>query len=446
MQVTEVDRRALTARQLSVADVARMVSVIRQGPPRIDLIRPCTAGDGIDALGTRDEDAWRGVRRRVALFVPASGAATRLFAGLRTLDGGGTDTVASRVLEAADQLALYDSQAAGTALEQLLRWAEVPKALLPFHRSSAGPRTAIQEHLIEGSRIGAEPLVAHFTARPGDEAAYRDNASACGVACQVDLSTQDPCTDTIALANDDLPFRVDGDLLWRPGGHGALHKNLAEVGGDILLVKNIDNIVAAHAREEVVTMRRRLVGRLARIEAEAHSLLRALEGGADPAAAVAYLERCFGAKVEPDAAFDQLHRPIRLCAMVPVEGHAGGGPFWVSQPGRGESCQIIEGVQIQPDQVATARAGTHFNPVDMALSVRDHHGNPYDLRRFVDHDRVLVVHKTFRGRPLRALELPGLWNGAMAGWNTVFVEFQASCFQPVKRLGDLLGPAHATSV
>ena len=297
----------------------------------------------------------------------------------------------------------------------------LPKGLLPFHRFGATTRTAFEEHLVEAAAIvrdGSGQCRLHVTVSPDHRAAFESALESArprlegetGARFDVTFSEQSPSTDTVALDESGRLFRdEDGRILFRPGGHGALLKNLQDTGGDVVLVKNIDNVVPDARRGPTILWKRLLAGYLARRER--------------------------------DSARD---RPLRIVGVVRNEGEPGGGPFWVAGPG-GESRQIVESAQVNladPAQAAIWGAATHFNPVDLACSLRDAAGRPFDLARFVDERAVFVSKKTHGGRPLRAFERPGLWNGAMAHWETVFVEVPGLTFAPVKTILDLLRPEH----
>jgi hypothetical protein len=302
--------------------------------------------------------------------------------------------------------------------------ARTPKGLLPFHAYPGAPRTPFEEHLHEAAgtvRDAAGLCRVHFTVSPEHRKAFEDKLaeirpgveSATGARFSVSFSEQSPATDTIAGGADGGPFRTAaGGLLFRPGGHGALLKNLEDVaraGGDVVLVKNVDNVVPDARRGPTLLWKRLLTGLLVRLERESRR-----------------------------------DRPIRVCGVVRNEGEPGGGPFWVAGP-RGETLQIVESAQVDladPAQEAIWKTATHFNPVDLACSLRDAVGQPFDLARFVDENAVFIAEKTHEGRPLKALERPGLWNGAMALWETVFVEVPKETFAPVKTVLDLLRPEH----
>ena len=384
-----------------------MLETLRAGSSHLTLQRPCTLGDGITALDEVPEPP-SGTAERVSAFVPASGAATRMFAEPvedTRLPFDGT----SRVLAA------------------------LPKGLVPFHRYPDGStRTAFAEHLVEARALGATRV--HFTVSATHRSAFAAAAAESHV--PVELSEQDPATDTPCIRADGEPVRGDdGTLFRRPGGHGALLSNLEATGGDLVLIKNIDNIVPDWHRPIVLTWRRRLLNHLVALQGRAHDALRSDDGHA----AAALCREVFGTALSEADALRQLDRPWRVAGMVRNEGEPGGGPFWVDG-----AVQIVEGVQISDEasqQAIRARA-THFNPVDMAVGLRDHRGHPYRLADYIDPRACIVTQKQVLGAPATVLEHPGLWNGAMANWNTVFVEIPITTFNPVKRIHDLLRTRH----
>jgi hypothetical protein len=275
-----------------------------------------------------------------------------------------------------------------------------------------------------------------------------------GCSFDVSYSTQKPSTDTLAMESDGQPLRDDkGELVLRPGGHGALIENLNDLDGDIILIRNIDNVVPDSRKESNLLWTQLLTGYLVEVQKEQHALLKAInEQPDDPM--VKELAICFLAdRLQADITrchdskglIELLDRPLRVCGMVPNSGEPGGGPFWVRDANGSLSRQIVEGAQIDTEdagQVDILAGSTHFNPVDMACAVRDWQGNPYDLNRFVDEDAVIITSKMQNGREVRVLERPGLWNGGMAGWHTLFVEIPPEVFNPVKTVFDLLRPAH----
>jgi hypothetical protein len=279
---------------------------------------------------------------------------------------------------------------------------------------------------------------------------------------QVGFSTQQPSTDTLAVDLDDKPFRdPDGKLLFRPGGHGSLLRNLNEIKGDIVFIKNIDNVVPDRLKNETCIYKRALAGYLVKVQGQVFAYLRKIRAGESgerfieevwefsrkelsilPPAGSGDLTK----REKLDYLVSALNRPIRVCGMVKNQGEPGGGPFWVEQEGRGgPSLQIIESSQVDMEskhQREIWESATHFNPVDLACGLRDAEGRPFDLMRFTDPATGLISVKSKDGRELKALELPGLWNGGMAGWITLFVEVPVATFAPVKTVMDLLRPEH----
>jgi hypothetical protein len=355
-----------------------------------------------------------------------------------------------------------------------LGYAELPKGLILFHRYPDGPRTPFEEHLVEAAlyardRDGICRL--HFTVSRQHEAGFRallaDRGAALarrlGCRFEVGFSYQSRSTDTLAVDAEHRPFRLaDGSLLFRPGGHGALLDNLqqlADEGAGFVLLKNIDNVVPDRLKPELTRWKKLLGGALVAYRERACRLLEGL-GSAHPdeevlAGAARFVERELSRQVPPwfvtaslaerrRLLISALDRPLRVAGVVRNTGEPGGGPFWVESPGGEVSLQIVETSQVgpEPDQQAALAASTHFSPVDIACALHDPSGRPYDLDRFVDPSTVFIAAKSHEGQPLKALERPGLWNGAMAGWNTVFVEVPNSTFAPVKTVLDLLRPEH----
>jgi hypothetical protein len=411
------DSARIEAQGLTAPEVERQAALLRDPPPAVTLVRPCTISDGVvriaqnehpELLALADEAARAG---RLSKFVPASGAASRMFA---FLEAGSPDHEDARRFEENRHRFAFPADEAGAL-------AALPKGLLPFHRYEGTCRTPFEEHLVEAAATVRDAngiCRLHVTVSPDHRAAFaaalekarpRLEEAAHG-RFDVRFSEQSPSTDTVALDESGHLFRdAEGRILFRPGGHGALLKNLQESGGDVVLVKNIDNVVPDHLRAPTILWKRLLSGLLVQIERT---------GRRD--------------------------RPLRVAGVVRNEGEPGGGPFWAAGPG-GESRQIVESAQVNladPGQAAIWGGATHFNPVDLACSIRDASGRPFDLSRFVDERAVFVARKTHEGRALLALERPGLWNGAMAHWETVFVEVPRETFAPVKTILDLLRPEH----
>jgi hypothetical protein len=514
---TTRDREFLRRLGLDETKARTDLETFRRGQKYAELARACTLGDGIAALDPGERDALAAAYAQAAhdgramQFVPASGAATRMFKAIQSvrqrpdhpdlaalaresMAGDATATEFLAWFQGLDALPFADELRAvlerrGENLDLLaeagryhpiadamlepwgLGFAQRPKALIPFHAGPHGSRTAFAEHLAEAVdlvRDGRGVCRLHFTV---PSAIRREFAAELEKACeslrgqahfQVGFSEQDPATDTLAADENGNPFRdSNGDLVLRPGGHGALLENLARCGGDIVFVKNIDNIVPDALRPPHTAFRRAMGGLLVRLQQETRRQLEALRAGPDAAAlrAAAELCRTLGTRFPNDVsegAFltggnvrDQLaawlDRPLRICAMVENRGEPGGGPFWVRGADGALALQIVESPQVDPgsrtQKDIAARAG-FFNPTDLVCALLDPRGKPYDLRRYRDPEAGFITVKSKDGRPLQALELPGLWNGSMAHWNTVFVAAPAGIFNPVKSVVDLLRQAH----
>jgi hypothetical protein len=280
-----------------------------------------------------------------------------------------------------------------------------------------------------------------------------------GVEYHVTFSEQKPSTDTVAADMDNKPFRVDGKLLFRPGGHGALIENLNDLDADVVFIKNIDNVVPDRLKDETVTYKKLIAGVLVTLQRKAFEYLRLLDGGQYTHEQLEEIIRfvqqdlcCRKADIKQleDAELviylrQKLNRPMRVCGMVKNVGEPGGGPFLAYNPDGTVSAQILESSQIDmndPAKKAMFEKGTHFNPVDLVCAVRNYKGEKFDLTRYVDKATGFISHKSKNGRELKALELPGLWNGAMSDWNTVFVEVPLATFNPVKTVNDLLREQH----
>lgn len=510
---TERDLRQLRDRGIAPEQAAGHLATLAAGVPHSVLDRPCTTGDGITVL---DEAEWERLSRRgeeaaragrCLKFVPASGAASRMFQTLleardragdetATVDdlGGAPEYPALREFMAGlERFAFYPELSAalerqGKRLEPLRRagrfreildclldpggmgYAALPKGLVPFHRYADDCRTPVAEHLLDACRYVRDRtgiVRVHFTVSPEHARAVEEHVAAMcrryedgDTSIDVTLSVQRPDTDTLAGTLDNQPLREpDGTLSFRPGGHGALLANLNDLAADLVFVRNIDN-VAVYAGT-AIRCRKALAGMLVELQARAFHYLEALD--ADPPAAlvdeaarfacgalcVAFPDGLKGASAAERGGFLRavLDRPLRVCGMVPSAGEPGGGPFWVRDAGGTCSLQIVESSQVdmeEPRQRDIFAASTHFNPVDLVCGVRRPSGACHDLMRFGDPRSAFISVRSSGGCPLKALEHPGLWNGAMARWNTVFVEIPAAAFAPVKTVLDLLRPRHQT--
>lgn len=486
--------------------VLAQIEMFKKGMPFTILQRPCTVDDGITVLQPSAIAALETLYAqavsvgRVTKCVPASGAATRMFQGLLAVYEQ-QEAVESKnhqdflhFIKNIHQFAFYDDLQEligkhGCTIETLLHrgqypellrdlltpqglnYANLPKALLKFHRYADHCRTPLEEHLVEAAsyaqdchqvaRVHMTVTPAHTEAVQAHIEAIRSHYEPAGGTYEITLSVQSPATDTIAVDLDNNPFRDEqGHLLFRPGGHGALLANLHALAADIVFIKNIDNVVPDHLKETTYRYKRALGGYLVALQQQIFSYLERLVAGevddallgeiwtfARQQLAIMPPERLQSVPPHEPIRFllDHLNRPLRVCGMVRNAGEPGGGPFWVQHADGSVSLQIVESSQVDtasPEQRAIFAASTHFNPVDLVCGVRDYRGQPFDLTQFADPDTGFIAHKTYASRVLKALELPGLWNGAMARWNTVFVEVPLSTFSPVKTVLDLLRPEH----
>lgn len=462
---------------LTPAALETQLKNFREGFPFLPVTRAASCGDGIrvlDAAGI-EQAAARYDRAKESLravkFVPASGAATRMFKDLFEFVREGRRTaVVGELLANRRRFAFWPElrTIVGDDADELrtvenivaegLRYGETPKGLVSFHRYGDEVRKAVEEHLVEGAQYAAAggEVKIHFTVSPEHltrfEALLAEKIpgyeSRFGVKYRISFSVQDPSTDTLAVNPDCTPFRrADGRLLFRPAGHGALIGNLGKIDADIVFVKNIDNVTTDARRGDTVLYKKALAGVLLALQERIFEYLMALEvPGAELEPIAAFIENELCVKLPKDYGTPLLrrvlNRPIRVCGMVRNEGEPGGGPFWVAGADGLETLQIAESNQIAPEKRKLMRSATHFNPVDLVCSFRTSKGGRFDLREFVDPATGFISRKSDGGRELLAQELPGLWNGAMARWNTVFVEVPITTFSPVKVVTDLLRPEH----
>jgi hypothetical protein len=512
--LSQDDERRLAESGIGIPEAERQLELLTSARNYAELVRPCTIDDGIlriapDAVtvlqALHDEAARAG---RLSKFVPASGAATRMFRELLHFTrGAGRGSSWDEIRARADS-GETEARTLVTLVEELPRFAfhadltrlardrggdlsdaghdeilelllggeglgyeSLPKGLLGFHAYDEGSRTPFEEHLVEAAgyaRNASNECRLHLTVSPEHRArfemllgdvrdAYEKRWSA---RYRVDFSVQKPGTDTLSVDADDRPLRDEqGRLLLRPGGHGALIENLAELDADLLYVKNIDNVQPDRLKRETLEWKRRLAGLLVRLQRRACEWLAELrpDGVAAERIDEAWRFLTQELNVRPDEStgktpkqrraylLDRLDRPLRVCGVVPNTGEPGGGPFWVRGRDGAIAAQIVETAEVDTDDAGQQRLlqrSTHFNPVDLVCALSDAEGRPYDLHRFVDPLAAIVTKKSAEGRELKALERPGLWNGAMAGWNTVFVEVPLATFTPVKSILDLLRPEH----
>ncbi|MDO4715587.1 MAG: DUF4301 family protein [Bacteroidales bacterium] len=505
---TIIQQEQLKQRSITPEQVAQQLAQFRQGFPYLRLLGAASIAQGVRQYTEAEMGTyvatWHAFvaqgEARITKFVPASGAASRmfkdLFAFLEAPYDAPTTEFEKQFFSHLPRFAffctlndtcetLYGALATrliaegrckdvvrALLLPEGMDYGRLPKGLLEFHYYTDGVRTPFEEHLIEGSQYASMAnghVSIHYTVSSQHEALFAEQVAAKvarleakhGVTFDITFSQQKQHTDTIAVNEDNTPFvNADGTLLFRPGGHGALLANLNELDADIVFVKNIDNVVPDRLKADCNAYKALLGGLLVKIREQIFAHLHVLDAGATPEQLQEILhfverELCVITPPHLDRSRanleaylrSKLHRPIRVAAMVKNVGEAGGGPFMAYNPDGSASLQILESSQIDMSD-AEARAcfeqGTHFNPVDLVCCLTDYCGRRFDLSQYTDPATGFISSKSKDGRTLRALELPGLWNGAMSDWTTLFVEVPLTTFNPVKTVNDLLRPEHQT--
>lgn len=502
---TENDLKLIESRSMTKAQIEDQLQYFKKGFPYLKLVSASTIGKGIVKMSEVEEkqyiDIWNDYLNKkgsVLKFVPASGAASRMFKDLFSfLDSESElpeNDFIKKFFEKITDFAFYDDldqvvvAKTGMNIQQLienkrykdvvryllkeegLNYGNLPKAMLEFHKINGEVHTAIAEHFEEGAQYASnnENVVnIHFTVSKEHRQLFVDKineiqpqfSSKFGVKYDISMSEQKSSTDTIAVNPDNTPFRDNGNLLFRPGGHGALIENLNDVNADVVFIKNIDNVVPATLREPTIKYKKIIGGLLIKLQNKISEYMTLLEGGQYTNEQLQevklFLEKQLFIGYEKVDALDRtelveflkgkLNRPIRICGVVKNEGEPGGGPYVAYNQDGTTSLQILESSQIDKNDnrsMSLMQGATHFNPVDLVCYIVDYKGNKFDLPKYVDKNTGFISEKSKSGRPLKALELPGLWNGAMSDWNTVFVEVPIETFNPVKTVNDLLRDAH----
>lgn len=503
--ITLQDKEFLAQKGISEEQIAEQLACFEKGFPYLKLAAAASVDNGILAPATDMQkkylDAWDAYTQTdkvIVKFVPASGAASRMFKNLFEFLGADYDTPQTgfekTFFEKIENFAFYNdlNQACqnntGKDIPQLisednykavvsallesagLNYGALPKGLLKFHKYEDGSRTPLEEHLVEGALYAGNKngkVNVHFTVSPEHRPLFKalvDEKAAIyakryGVEYNISFSEQKPSTDTIAADMDNKPFRDNGKLLFRPGGHGALIENLNDLDADVIFIKNIDNVVPDKFKGDTVLYKKLIAGVLITLQQKIFSYLQLLESGKYTHEQIMdilqFLQKklfCKNPEVkdleDSELAIylkNKLNRPIRVCGMVKNVGEPGGGPFLAYNSDGTISLQILESSQIDmkdPEKKEMFEKGTHFNPVDLVCAVRDYKGHKFNLVKYVDKNTGFISYKSKNGKDLKALELPGLWNGAMSDWNTVFVEVPLSTFNPVKTVNDLLREQH----
>ena len=503
--LTQQDLKQLAQKGISEQQIETQLGQFKTGFPFLKLEAAAAIGRGIVAP-TSDEgrkyvDAWQKYKaagKRVVKFVPASGAASRMFKDMFAFVDADYDKPTTdfekKYFDNIDKFAFYGELDAvcqknnGKGIKALiqegnfkavaanmlkaegLNYGQLPKGLLLFHNYPEGPRTPMEEHLVEGALYAASNGEAHvhFTVSHEHMELFKQKvaqkadmyAKKYGIAYDITFSEQKPSTDTVAANPDGTPFRnSDGSLLFRPGGHGALIENLNEIEADVIFVKNIDNVVPDRLKGDTVLWKQIIAGVLITLQKKAFEYLELLDSGKYTHEQIEEIIHfvqndlcCRKADIKELEDADlviylrkKLNRPMRVCGVVKNVGEPGGGPFLTYNQDGTVSLQILESSQIDKSNTAYMEMftkGTHFNPVDLVCAVKDYKGNAFDLPKFVDPTTGFISQKSKSGKELQALELPGLWNGAMSDWSTIFVEVPLSTFNPVKTVNDLLRDQH----
>ncbi|MDR3251166.1 MAG: DUF4301 family protein [Tannerella sp.] len=496
----------LKTKNLTQEQVEEQLNYFIQGFPFLEIKASASIEKGIVKLSENEQDDYIGAwedflcdNNTVVKFVPASGAASRMFKDLFSFLSAEYDTPATafekKFFDSIELFAFY-KELNGKCLENEgkdiatlmkagdyktvvsnllddkgLRYGSLPKGLLLFHEYPEGARAAMEEHLVEGALYAAgsdKNVNIHFTVSPEHQPLFERLAgekipfyeAKFGVKYHLSFSVQQSNTDTVAVDLANAPFRdVKGKLVFRPGGHGALIRNLNDIDADVVFIKNIDNVVPDSFKGETIRYKKVIAGALVSLQKRIFEYVRLIESGdythEQIEDMIYFLQDDLCIK-NPDTKYledvelvlyikRKLMRPLRVCGMVRNEGEPGGGPFITVSPDGAYQLQILESSQIDMSNEDSKKAfekGSHFNPVDLVCALKDAHGNKYNLPDFVDKNTGFISQKSKDGRNLKALELPGLWNGAMSDWNTVFVEVPIETFNPVKTVNDLIRPQH----
>ncbi len=509
------DLKQIEAKGQSTEAIELQINHFKLGFPFINLAAPATPAKGLHQYSDADASDLAAYFDEhysdymILKFVPASGAASRMFKTLFEFMesyGGSPDDISKYEADQSfnspfyfftniHKFAFYDQlkstlAEAGYSLDQLLEtkayntilefflmdkglgYTSLPKGLLKFHDYKDEARLAVEEHMVEGAHYANDKeniSRVHLTVSPEHQGKFNDAINSkkpkyenrFDVKYDIGFSQQKPSTDTIAVDPANEPFRnPDGSLLFRPGGHGALIENLNDLRGEIIFIKNIDNIVPDRLKGETFLYKKVIGGLLFKLQEQNFQFLEMLEDGNLLDEELKQIKKFAEKEMNifiPDAyegydkmeqidfLYNKMNRPMRICGMVKNEGEPGGGPFWVIDENDFESLQIVEASQIDfsdEHQKEIVHQSTHFNPVDLVCGVKDFKGNNFDLHEFIDPETGFISTKSKDGKDLKAQELPGLWNGAMADWITVFVETPLITFNPVKTINDLLRPQH----
>jgi len=493
--LTEKNLEQINKQGITEKDIENQLRRFEQGFPPLELVDAATPANGIKILSDDEEERHVSIFENAlssglnaTKFVPASGAASRMFKDLYNYleDGKETDFI-RKFADNIEKFAFFEELNAITTektthkfvenllSEEGLNYGNLPKGLLAFHKYNGKTRTPFEEHLVEAAAYCAGSkgkANVHFTISPEHKKGFEkliENVvpvyqKRFGIKFNISFSVQHKNTDTIAVDLNNKPFKDENeDLVFRPGGHGALIKNLNELDSDIIFIKNIDNVVPDKLKHYNNRYKKALAGLMVSIRNKTFEYLEKLnktESESNPKLiknVEDFIKKELHVHYEQtfESTSDKIHflktilnRPIRICGMVKNQGEPGGGPFLTKNPDGTVSLQIVEKAQIDmdnPQQVQLIDKSTHFNPVDIICSTKNYKGQKFDLSQYTDPNTGFISIKSKNGDEMKALELPGLWNGAMSNWNTVFVEVPVETFNPVKTVNDLLRPEHQKS-
>lgn len=503
MEFLQTDLETLNRKGITPDQFVEQLEMLRDGFPYLNIEAPAKVGHGITSpspeMTERSIAIWEeflAAGGSVQKLVPASGAASRMFKDLFSFINGKKDKPDNDFMKAffariadfaffpyLNSICMHNyGKSVYSLLDQKrykdivaaliesggLNYGQLPKGLLEFHKSLGGSRSALAEHLAEGAQYAVDKhgnVRVHFTVSEDHIPLFESRIEELkgwmqmltGVKYDITLSVQKPSTDTVAANPDGTPYRENGEIFFRPGGHGALIENINDLDSDVIFIKNIDNVVPDALRDTTVLYKKVIGGILVATKQKADEYCRRLEKGlrseeeADEMLAFLKDVLCVENPAVAEMTLEdksrflirKLNRPMRVCGMVQNEGEPGGGPFMVYSADGSVQPQILESTQLDPKkEKKLLKDATHFNPVDLVCSIKDFKGKKFNLPDYVDRSTGFISSKSREGHEIKALELPGLWNGVMSDWNTIFVEVPAETFNPVKTVNDLLRPAH----
>jgi len=468
----------------TATNIQTQLNKIIKGNPTLNVVKPCRLGDGILALTPQDKNKYLSLfessqsQKNITFFIPSSGSGSRMFGALydfvenKNLSSQTTIEFIEQLLNNIERFSFYnklpqtfkdslkDGQIDIDALVKYiifdhgLNFGSLPKGLIPFHLYGKFMINPFQEQILQGTKLAGEKVNFHFTINPKFEKEITHTIEILKEITGIDFystfSYQDEATHSTAFTNDNsIAVSKDGSPILRPSGHGALINNLNKIDSDLIFIKNIDNIQHSNKAQKSLQTKKILAGILLDFQTKVFSILSVIEKNDDGwLTSLKALKTTFKLCLTESQLNDKkyittyLNRPIRVCGMVKNEGQAGGGPFWVKDNNGVITQQIIEKSQINHNQLSVVLHATHFNPVDIVCGVKNYKNQKFDLTKYVNSNYYFIVNKTQDGQPIKYIEQPGLWNGGMYNWLTIFQDIDSNCFSPVKTVLDLLKPLH----